>query len=100
MSKRLLELDALRGIAVLGVMFFHYTTLYMSAYDPTPTLFDFCFGQHGIHLFFIISGFVIYMTLEKSSPMDFIVSRFSRLYPAYWAGILLTSLAINAFTLG
>jgi peptidoglycan/LPS O-acetylase OafA/YrhL len=44
-----------------------------------------------VNFFFIISGFVIFMTLEKTArPMDFVVSRFSRLFPAYWTAILLT----------
>jgi len=44
----------------------------------------------------MISGFVIFMSLEKTKKSsDFIVSRFSRLYPAYWASMLLTLLFIT-----
>jgi peptidoglycan/LPS O-acetylase OafA/YrhL len=39
----------------------------------------------------MISGFVIYMTLEKANkPIDFCISRFARLFPAYWFAICLT----------
>ena len=53
--------------------------------------FYFRYGNLGVQLFFLISGFVIFMTLEKTKKAkDFLVSRFSRLYPAYWASIVTT----------
>lgn len=91
-SHRLVEVDALRGLAALAVVLFHYTTRFSELY-PTgdrPAI-SFPGGHYGVNLFFIISGFVIFMTLEKTrQPMDFVVSRFSRLFPAYWVAILLT----------
>jgi peptidoglycan/LPS O-acetylase OafA/YrhL len=46
-----------------------------------------------VNLFFIISGFVIFMTLNATKrPMDFLVGRFSRLFPTYWAAIAVTFL--------
>lgn len=90
-EKRLVELDALRGIAALMVVAFHFTTsefLYKHA-SPVVSLE---YGKHGVELFFGLSGFVIYMTLERTrTAMDFVVSRFSRLFPAYWAAIIITS---------
>lgn len=89
---RLVEIDALRGLAAMAVVLYHYTTWYVDLYHPAtlPTL-SFPDGHYGVNLFFIISGFVIFMTLEKTSrPMDFVVSRFSRLFPAYWVAIVLT----------
>jgi len=91
-SSRLVEVDALRGLAALAVVLFHYTTRFTQLFEANslPT-FSFPDGHYGVNLFFIISGFVIFMTLEKTSrPMDFVVSRFSRLFPAYWVAILLT----------
>lgn len=90
-QSRLAELDALRGIAVLMVLAFHYTTRLGELY-PAAAWGGFRFGEYGVHLFFVISGFVIIMTLDRSErPADFLVARFSRLYPAYWTAILLTS---------
>mgnify|MGYP001005042840 CR=1 FL=1 len=89
---RLVEIDALRGLAALSVVLFHYTTRFGELFgtDPRPTV-SFPDGHYGVNLFFIISGFVIFMTLEKTArPMDFVVSRFSRLFPAYWLAIALT----------
>lgn len=91
-SHRLLEVDALRGLAAMSVVLFHYTTRFTELFKPNevPTV-SLPFGHYGVNLFFIISGFVIFMTLEKTNrPMDFVVSRFSRLFPAYWVAIFLT----------
>jgi peptidoglycan/LPS O-acetylase OafA/YrhL len=45
-----------------------------------------------VQLFFAISGFVIFMTLERTrTSADFAFARFTRLFPAYWAAILLTT---------
>ena len=91
-SKRLVQVDALRGLAAIAVVLFHYTTRFAELFgvDSMPSL-SFPTGHYGVNLFFIISGFVIFMTLEKTAePMDFIVSRFSRLFPAYWVAIFLT----------
>ncbi len=91
-SPRLAQLDALRGLAALSVVLFHYTTRYDALYGHTAApWFSVPWGHVGVNLFFMISGFVIFMTLERTPrPMDFVVSRFSRLYPAYWGALLLT----------
>ena len=90
-SIRLPELDTLRGLAALGVMLFHYT------YNQPGInlLFEFRNGVTGVDLFFMISGFVITLSISKIARLrDFIVHRFSRLYPTYWICILITSLCI------
>ncbi len=86
---RLLELDCLRGIAVIFVITFHFTL-------GEPNLKPyFRFGCTGVDLFFMISGFVIFLTIEKTKHWkDFLISRFSRLFPAYWTGVTLTTLFI------
>lgn len=89
---RLDGLDALRGVAAMAVVLFHFTTQFDKLFGhESPPLLSFPLGHYGVNLFFIISGFVIFMTIERSrAPMDFVVSRFSRLYPAYWTAIALT----------
>jgi len=74
------------------VMAFHYTTKYDELFHFTGSVpFHVPWGYLGVNLFFVISGFVIFMTLNRVRvPMDFVVSRASRLYPAYWAAIVLT----------
>ena len=57
-------------------------------------------GHYGVNLFFIISGFVIFMTLDRTRHgMDFVVSRFSRLFPAYWVAVALTFAVTSTFGL-
>jgi len=93
---RIRELDALRGIAAMGVLIYHYTVHYDFLHGliaPFPWTFE--VGRFGVHLFFVISGYVIFMTLRRTRhALDFAVSRFSRLFPAYWAAMLITLLFI------
>ncbi|MGZ3872097.1 MAG: acyltransferase family protein [Mucilaginibacter sp.] len=89
---RLLELDCLRGIAAVAVVLFHFGFGY-------PEAKVFAWGCMGVELFFIISGFVIFLTIEKTiSYKHFLLSRFARLYPAYWACVTLTTLAIISWS--
>lgn len=95
-----MELDALRGLAALAVVAFHYTTHYEAQVGHVQPLgVGFPVGNYGVHLFFLISGFVIFMTLQRTrTAMDFVVSRFSRLFPAYWAAMAVTAAVV--YTIG
>jgi len=75
------------------VLLYHYTTRFSELFPHAiPIPFSFPAGEFGVELFFVISGFVITMTLDRSkSAADFLVARFSRLYPAYWTAVLVTS---------
>ncbi len=88
---RLLELDCLRGVAALMVVAFHFTM----AQPQLTSIFK--YGCTGVELFFLISGFVIFMSIERiGSYKDFIIARFSRLYPTYWVCVTIsTSLVIG-----
>ena len=92
-TSRIKELDALRGIGAALVVLFHYTSVYDHDYGHPGTLIpNLDFGYYGVHLFFLVSGFVIYMTLQRTTGARyFIVSRITRLYPAYWAAVLLAA---------
>ena len=100
-SRRLAEIDALRGVAALAVVLFHFTTRFMELYAPAGSpSFTVPHGHYGVNLFFIISGFVIFMTLDRTRHgMDFVVSRFSRLFPAYWVAVAMTFLVTSTFGL-
>ena len=97
-KNRLQALDALRGIAALGVVLFHYLPYYNELYGHSftpPEILE--FGRYGVHLFFMLSGFVIFMTLERTDkPVWFGLARAFRLLPALWVGIILTFFAVHA----
>jgi len=99
--ERIFELDVLRGLAALSVLLFHYTRKYADIYGhANDPLFLWSHGHYGVHFFFLISGFVIFMTLTRTKrPMDFVISRFSRLYPAYWAAAAITFTVVLIFGL-
>lgn len=96
---RMAVLDAVRLFAAIVVVLYHFTA---RAHDPWeegtvsseffPDLSDFTvFGQFGVDLFFIISGFVILMSAWGRDVTSFTTSRISRLFPGYWAAVLLTA---------
>ena len=65
---RMFYLDGLRGVAILTVVLFYIFSRWP---DLLPNLtqygdfFLFKFGKYGVELFFIISGFIISMTIKK-----------------------------------
>ena len=78
-QSRLEVLDSLRGFAALFVLFFHF-----SMFRPQSE-FGFFLGISGVDLFFIISGFVIFMSIDsRKNGQEFLLLRFIRLYPIYW----------------
>lgn len=86
---RILELDALRGLGAVAVMLFHYA----NHYDIGLATWMLPWRRHSVSMFFVISGFVTFGTLNRSRALaDFAVSRASRLFPVYWTAVLLTSL--------
>jgi peptidoglycan/LPS O-acetylase OafA/YrhL len=100
-NKRITELDSLRGLAALGVVLFHFTAKYRQEFGHAfSSNWDFATGHYGVDLFFIISGFVIFFSLEKCrDAQDFMVKRFSKLYPTYWVCVILTYSMVSIFGL-
>lgn len=104
-GRRIASLDGLRTIAILAVVAFHYCYRWGPPHNPESlypygaTLADLPgvrFGQYGVQLFFVISGFVIAMTLEHcSTPRAFVVRRYARLAPAMLLFSVLTFAAMQ-----
>ena len=94
-SQRIAFLDGLRGVAIVGVLIFHGFVCYPENL-PFGDKFGFAplrFGWVGVQLFFLISGFVIFMTLEQCQSLrQFAAKRWLRLFPA----MLVASLIILA----
>jgi peptidoglycan/LPS O-acetylase OafA/YrhL len=96
-SRRIAELDALRAIAALNLVAFHYTHVYHVHYGYTEPLgVEWPFGKYGVALFFMLSGMVNAMTLtSKRRPTDFLVSRMIRIAPSYWLMLALNVLVVG-----
>jgi peptidoglycan/LPS O-acetylase OafA/YrhL len=95
---RLRVLDLLRFVAATAVLLFHFTARDHARWagglpaEVFPHLAPVTrFGYLGVHLFFVISGFVVLASAWGRSTGSFVASRASRLYPAFWAAVLLTS---------
>ena len=85
---RLQSLDALRGVAVLFVVVQHFcegTIPAVRRFTATQVQF----GQLGVTIFFLCSGFIIPAALERNSSLkSFGLNRFFRLYPMFWVSLI------------
>jgi len=99
-TSRLASIDALRGVAALGVVLYHTNAIpgvdrrlwYGDAFDAAML-----FGKYGVWLFFVISGFCIHLQWVRSRvapgtrPLgfaEFWKRRIRRLYPPYLVTLL------------
>ncbi|CAN7296469.1 acyltransferase family protein [Paenibacillus sp. LjRoot56] len=108
MNKRFEELDSLRGVAALFVVFFHfYQVLLVSG--MTKMIFElsplrlFISGGESVILFFVLSGFVLslqYFKGNKSRYVTFMIKRFCRIYLPYLAAVLLSIASRELFYRG
>jgi peptidoglycan/LPS O-acetylase OafA/YrhL len=100
---RLRQLDALRAVAVGGVLFAHF----VPAGHPLAALHWLPWGDLGVQLFFVLSGFLITGILlgcqrevdagrqsVAFSLRQFYVRRCLRIFPAYYLTLGLTSLSL------
>jgi peptidoglycan/LPS O-acetylase OafA/YrhL len=103
MGKRYEELDALRGVAALTVVFNHFlnvipvvlnanlvtssTMMKLLKFSPFHILWA---GHEAVVLFFILSGFVLALPFKNGSFVsykNFVIKRFCRIYIPYIASI-------------
>lgn len=97
-SKRLRSIDALRGIAALGVVLYHtvgpFPVIQHGFFNYLVVPFQYLFAQGyvGVFLFFVISGFCIHLQWAKARAAGsaykinfkaFWKRRLRRLYPPY-----------------
>jgi peptidoglycan/LPS O-acetylase OafA/YrhL len=103
---RFYSLDALRGIAALMVVVYHWTLFtpgYFPPAAPVPLVFEpilrpfYVHGFAAVDMFFVLSGFIFYWLYSKSiseretSGWNFSLNRFSRLYPLHFVTLLLAA---------
>jgi peptidoglycan/LPS O-acetylase OafA/YrhL len=101
-------LDGLRFVAAISVAVFHLLAVagWQTGVNvwgrPSSEVFGSAYvaasyGWVGVPLFFIISGFVISMSSWGRTSAQFAVSRFVRLFPAYWVCVLATTVVVQLY---
>jgi peptidoglycan/LPS O-acetylase OafA/YrhL len=98
---RTIELDFIRGLAIIAVMGFHFHTVQTG--NPIVAAIEYplkSFGQEGVNLFFTLSGFLVgglllrqYAQAGRVDVRRFIIRRIFKIWPAYYALILFHVLA-------
>lgn len=91
---RLVQLDALRGLAAMVVVLHHVRHLFVSD-APSTFLLPFFTGNKAVILFFVLSGYVLglpYWAGRQSSYGKYLVRRFCRIYLPYLGAMLLAIL--------
>lgn len=98
-TPRLKQIDGLRGLAAFSVFLSHgfgLMTMDNAAghFLRLPFVRPLWDGASAVVMFFLLSGFVLTLPYTGPSPrkidtVPFLIRRIARLYPAYWAGILL-----------
>lgn len=92
-SGRLHNLDYLRGLSALSIMFFHYFSWMYGRYSADSFLGR--VGVYGVSIFYILSGLTLCYVYDvrqdpSASTADFIVRRIFRIFPLLWLVILFT----------
>jgi exopolysaccharide production protein ExoZ len=96
------SIQLLRSIAATLVVILHVQQAFSG--KVSPAIFPqegylFGFGAVGVHIFFVISGFIMVVTsCQPSRPYDarrFLKRRFLRIYPIYWV-CALTFIGVHA----
>lgn len=108
MTSRISSVDGLRAFAVLGVMWLHVWMFYDNVgfnIGPVDIHRLISFGGVGVDLFFVISGFCMYLMYAKRSEFSageygqFIVKRWKRIAPAFYTVVLVECIILLIKTL-
>ncbi|MFV0211121.1 acyltransferase [Empedobacter falsenii] len=97
-NKRINIIDGFRVVAIFIVMLYHFYSSFLNDYQYNFDSSIFHFGHLGVQFFFMISGFVIFITLNNSqSFIEFIKKRYLRLMPGMLVCSLITFSIFNIF---
>jgi exopolysaccharide production protein ExoZ len=93
MRKSIVSLQALRGVAALLVLLFHFTMTLEALTKINFLNGVFRFGNSGVEIFFVLSGFIISFTshslIDSGRVREYLLKRTTRVYPIYWVVICL-----------
>ncbi len=89
--------DIVRLFAAFQVFFMH-SIGYLHINNIQYFIIDFFELFPGVPIFFVISGFLISASLEKSKSLkQYFLNRFLRIYPALWISIIVAIIAMLLF---
>jgi peptidoglycan/LPS O-acetylase OafA/YrhL len=100
------SLDGLRALSIIGVIWFHswWSTPFYPTLEALPVLRQ---GEWGVHIFFVISGFLITTLLLREqkrsgtiSIRDFYIRRSLRIWPLYYAVVAIYAVIMLTFQRG
>ncbi len=99
LSNKIEVLDSLRAFAALSVCLFHFVCTTTGYINEEWVINTFSVGQYGIHMFFVISGFVIPWSMYHANYkiknfFSFFLKRLARLEPPYIFSIFLVIFVI------
>lgn len=85
LKTKIIGLDMLRGCAALGVMVYHYFFIGVieGFYSWDVFLESGFWGQFGVDIFFLLSGFVILLSTQNRNWKSFLYGRIKRIYPTF-----------------
>ncbi|MGX5560987.1 acyltransferase family protein [Bacillus thuringiensis] len=102
MSNRIKELDSIRGLAALTVVFGHFCLMLPSLpnsikFSPLRFLWA---GGEAVIVFYVLSGFVLSMALyhSKTNYWGYLIKRFVRIYIPYYFWIIVTFVLFILFS--
>ena len=95
MKKHIDILDHLRGFAALAVVFFHFSNSTLPTIKPNLLTDVFYYGKYGVHVFFVISGFIIPYSMHRSGYVignygKNLMKRFIRISPPAYVSIAMS----------
>ena len=87
---RILELDALRALAAINLVLFHFTHVYSVKYgNSSPLGFERPNGAYGVEVIFILSRIVNRMSvMSRGQPSDFEAPRLIRIVAFFLLAIV------------
>lgn len=85
-NNQLVAIQYLRGVAALMVVIHHARNPHEWLYNPISSYGAFAWG---VDIFFVISGFIMFIAARKETAIDFVGKRIIRVVPLYWMATIL-----------
>lgn len=95
------NIQFLRAVAAMAVVFYHLVMHFDYQWSVLSPFFSFFsqVGYAGVDVFFVISGYVMWLTSQKTNRAgEFIYSRLTRIYFGYWPYFFITFALLFYFT--